>query len=179
MKKILFMFDKLLQVLMALCLAFMAILVFGNVVLRYAFHSGITWSEEMSRFLFIWMVFLGSIVALKDGSHLGMDLVVTKLPDRVRRIVLIVGQLIILYILGLVLQGSWKMTMDSLESKAPATGLPLSFIYGIGIVLSIGMIVITFTQMYKTISQHKNSSIKKIENLKEEQYRVQASGGEQ
>ncbi|WP_437125406.1 TRAP transporter small permease subunit, partial [Geobacillus thermoleovorans] len=45
---------------MAATLAFMCILVFGNVVLRYGFNSGITWSEEMSRFLFIWMSFFGA-----------------------------------------------------------------------------------------------------------------------
>src|SRR2546423_2066887 len=44
----------------------MMILVFGNVVLRYALNSGITMSEEMSRWLFVWMTFLGAIVALKE-----------------------------------------------------------------------------------------------------------------
>lgn len=179
MQKIILIIDKLLDVLMALCLAFMSILVFGNVVLRYVFHSGITWSEEMSRFLFIWMVFLGSIAALKEGNHLGMDVIFRKLPTYVQRVVLVIGQVIILYILWLVLQGSWKMTMSSLESKAPATGLPLSFVYGIGIVLSIGMFGVILVQMYQTIFQYKIHSSVETEKSKEEMYRVEASGGEQ
>ena len=64
----------------ALCLAVMVVLVFGNVVLRYAFNSGITISEELSRWLFVWLTFVGAVVALRDHAHLGMDSVVSRLP---------------------------------------------------------------------------------------------------
>lgn len=78
-------FSTILNIAIALSLALMAILVFGNVVLRYAFNSGITWSEEMSRFLFVWMVFLGAIAALKDNMHLGMDIVINFLPKAAKK----------------------------------------------------------------------------------------------
>ena len=58
----------------------MVVLVFGNVVLRYAFNSGITVSEELSRWLFVWLTFVGAVVALRDHAHLGMDSVVSRLP---------------------------------------------------------------------------------------------------
>jgi TRAP-type C4-dicarboxylate transport system permease small subunit len=61
MKKMNDLFMKFLNIFIAAALAMMAILVFSNVVLRYVFNSGITWSEEMSRFLFIWSTFLGAI----------------------------------------------------------------------------------------------------------------------
>jgi TRAP-type transport system small permease protein len=153
MRKIVPMLDKLLHVLMALCLAFMAILVFGNVVLRYAFHSGITWSEEMSRFLFIWMVFLGAIGALKDNDHLGVDTLLKKLPLSVKRVVFILSNVIVLYILWLLLDGSWKITISNLQSRAPATNLPLAYVYGIGIVVSIGMGVIVLFNIYRAFFQ--------------------------
>ena len=53
--------------MIALCLALMVVMVFGNVVLRYGFNSGITVSEELSRWLFVWMTFLGAIVALRGA----------------------------------------------------------------------------------------------------------------
>ncbi len=52
----------------------MVVLVFGNVVLRYAFNSGITVSEELSRWLFVWLTFVGAVVALRDHAHLGHGL---------------------------------------------------------------------------------------------------------
>ena len=63
----------LLKFLIALFLAIMVVLVFGNVVLRYAFNSGITVSEELSRWLFVWLTFLGAIVAMREHGHLGVD----------------------------------------------------------------------------------------------------------
>jgi TRAP-type transport system small permease protein len=56
-------FRHLGETLLALCLAGMVIAVFGNVVLRYGFNSGINASEELSRLLFVWMVFLGATLA--------------------------------------------------------------------------------------------------------------------
>ncbi len=54
------------NLLIALALAVMVVMVFGNVVLRYAFNSGIAISEEVSRWLFVWITFLGAIVAVRD-----------------------------------------------------------------------------------------------------------------
>ena len=69
-----------LEGLMALMLAIMVVMVFGNVVLRYGFNSGITVSEEVSRWLFVWMTFLGAIVAVREHGHLGTDMLVARLP---------------------------------------------------------------------------------------------------
>src|SRR6218665_1097510 len=65
---------------LVLGLAVMALMVFANVVLRYAFNSGITLTEEVARFIFVWLTFIGAIVALRQGTHLGMDTVVSRLP---------------------------------------------------------------------------------------------------
>ena len=61
-------------------LALMVIMVFSNVVLRYVFNSGITASEELSRFCFLWLIFVGSVLAMKEGGHLGVDSLVVRLP---------------------------------------------------------------------------------------------------
>ena len=54
-------------------LALMVVLVFGNVVLRYGFNSGIAVSEEVSRYLFIWLTFIGAVIAVHEHAHLGVD----------------------------------------------------------------------------------------------------------
>ena len=58
------------HILMALCLGVMAVAVFFNVVLRYGFGSGIPASEELSRLLFVWMVFIGAAAAYPAGEHM-------------------------------------------------------------------------------------------------------------
>lgn len=142
----------------ALSLSLMAILVFGNVVLRYLFNSGITWSEEMSRFLFVWMVFLGAIAALKENMHLGVDIVTNALPKTWKKIFFVISNLLVLWVLWLVLEGSWKMTLLNMVSKAPATGLPLSYVYGIGIVMSVAMAIIVLGNLYKVLTNKASDS---------------------
>jgi TRAP-type C4-dicarboxylate transport system permease small subunit len=150
-EKILRMLNRVLNGAIAFSLAFMAILVFGNVVLRYLFNSGITWSEEMSRFLFVWMTFLGAIGALKDNEHLGIDMFVKKLSPLMKKAVFVLTNGIVLYVLWLVLDGSWKMTLINMDSMAPATGLPLAYVYGIGIVMSICMAIIIVFNLYRVL----------------------------
>ncbi len=76
-------FDQYCKLLTFLCvcaLAIMVVLVFGNVVLRYGFNSGLTMSEELSRWLFVWLTFMGAVVALNERTHLGTDMMVARLP---------------------------------------------------------------------------------------------------
>ncbi|RBW70944.1 TRAP transporter small permease [Bacillus taeanensis] len=150
-------FNHVLNIGIAFSLIAMAVLVFGNVVLRYAFNSGITWSEEMSRFLFVWLVFLGAIAAFKDNMHLGVDIVTNMLPEKVKKIAFVISNLLVLYVLWLLLEGSWKMTLLNMSSLAPATKIPLGFVYGIGIVASIGMGAIAIINFYKAF-RGKNKS---------------------
>ncbi len=143
--------EKLLNIFMAAALGFMVILVFGNVILRYLFNSGITWSEEMSRYLFVWLTFLGAIGAFKSKEHLGVDMLVRRLPRGAKKAVLVVSDLLMLFVLFLVMEGSWKMTVINMDSKAPATGLPLSFVYGTGILVSLAMGLILINNLYKVL----------------------------
>lgn len=143
--------EKTLNVIMAIALAIMVVLVFGNVVLRYLFNSGITWSEEMSRYLFVWLTFLGAISAFKNNEHLGVDMVIKRLPIKMKKVTLVISDLIILFVLILILDGSWKMTLLNIDSKAPATGMPLAFVYGTGIVVSVSMGLMVFNNLYRII----------------------------
>ncbi|WPZ16983.1 TRAP transporter small permease [Geobacillus subterraneus] len=177
MRRIGKLLDTTLNVLMAATLALMCILVFGNVVLRYGFNSGITWSEEMSRFLFIWMSFFGAIGALKDNDHLGVDTLLRKLPPRAKQVVFLISNAIVLYVLYLLLDGSWKITLSSMGSRAPATGLPMAFIYGTGLVVSIGMGIITLFHMYQAL--FRPGAIDELTKMKESEEEImEAAHGE-
>lgn len=151
MKKLTVSLTSLLNGLMIVTLSSMAILVFGNVILRYVFNYGITWSEEIARFLFIWLIFIGSIGALKDNEHLGVDSLVKKLPLTGKKLVYVASNLLMLYGLYILFDGAWRMTLVSKEVLAPATGLPLSYIYGLGVVVSVGMAIVLLVNLYRAL----------------------------
>lgn len=136
---------------MVIGLSLMAILVFANVVLRYVFNSGITWSEELSRYLFIWLIFLGAIAALKDNQHLGVDMIVKKLSPGLRKIAFLLSNGVVLYILWLVFEGSWKITLLNVNADSPALGIPMSYVFSAGIVMAVGMGIITLNKIYQAL----------------------------
>ena len=73
-------FDRLLEVTLVVCMIVMFIFVFINVMLRLLLNSGIDISEELPRFAFVWMCFIGGVVGMRRHSHLGVDMVVAALP---------------------------------------------------------------------------------------------------
>jgi TRAP-type C4-dicarboxylate transport system permease small subunit len=143
---------KLLDGLIALALAIMVVLVFGNVVLRYAFNTGITVSEEVSRWLFVWLVFLGAIVALKEGGHLGSDMLVSRLPVMGKKICLVLGHVLMLYITWLVFSGSLAQVKINWEVEAPVTGASVGIFYSAGVVFAVSAGVLLLRGLWRVLS---------------------------
>jgi TRAP-type C4-dicarboxylate transport system permease small subunit len=152
MERILDLYCGLLKGVIALCLAVMVVLVFGNVVLRYGFNSGITVSEELSRWLLVWLTFLGAIVAVREHAHLGVDTLVRKLPAGGKRICFIINYCLMLFADWLLLAGSWRQTLINIDDRAPATGLSLGIFYFVGVVFGISTGVLLLYDLFRVVS---------------------------
>jgi TRAP-type transport system small permease protein len=152
MGKIVEGYFHLLKLVTVVCLALMVILVFGNVVLRYGFNTGITVSEELSRWLFVYVTFLGAIVAMREHAHLGVDSLVKRLPPIGKKICLVVSQLLMLFATWLFLQGSWLQTNINLHNAAPASGMSVGIVYAAGIIFSISVGFILLADLYRVVS---------------------------
>ena len=143
----------LLKVAIALCLAAMVVLVFSNVVLRYVFNSGIATSEELSRWLLVWLTFLGAIVALRQHAHLGVDTLVRALPPRGRFICFIVSYALMLYADWLLTLGSWKQAVVTYGDTAPASGISVGlFFYSSGLVFGVSAAVILLYDAFRVLT---------------------------
>jgi TRAP-type transport system small permease protein len=165
MTRVVDLYFTALKFLVALFLAVMVVLVFGNVFLRYAFNTGITVSEELSRWLFVWMTFLGALVALREHSHLGVDTLVKRLPPLGKKICLVLSLVLMLYVTWLLLQGSWEQTLINLDVKAPATGLSTGLFYGVGLVFGVTAAFILFHQLYRVVAG--KASVEELVMVKE------------
>ncbi|SDF46328.1 TRAP transporter small permease [Sporolituus thermophilus] len=142
-------FEAAVNGIMAVLLALMGIFIFTNVVLRYFFNSGITWAEELSRFLFVWLVFMGAIGALKDNNHLGFTSLVQKLSPALKKLCFFVSNILVVGCLWVLFEGSLKMTMLTTRTLSPATGLPLAYMYAVGILTSVGMFLVICCRIYR------------------------------
>ncbi len=109
---------------MALCLAVMALAVFINVVLRYGFGSGVAASEELSRLLFVWMVFIGATAAYPMGEHMAFTSLLLPLRRR-RTLMTVIAALIRLAVVaaaGMVAWGAWQQVVVGLDSRSVVLG---------------------------------------------------------
>lgn len=145
---------RFLEFLIAVGLAAMVILVFSNVVLRYGFNSSIVMSEEVSRWLFIWMTFLGALVAMHEHGHLGVDLVVSKLPRLGRKACLIVSHLIMLGIVLMLFVGGLEQTQINWDISAPTTGASMAIVHMSSVVFSVIATIILLNDLYRILTTH-------------------------
>ena len=130
---------RLIEGLLIGLLGFMVLLVFGNVVLRYGFNSGLVFSEEVSRFVFMWLTLLGALVALHDGAHLGMSSVVERLQPRGRRICRFVSDALMLGCCALLAHGTWKQVSLAMTDRSPVTGVPMGIVFSALLLCAVGM----------------------------------------
>jgi TRAP-type C4-dicarboxylate transport system permease small subunit len=149
---------RLLKLLVVACMAVMVVMVFGNVVLRYAFNSGISVSEELSRWCFVWMVFLGALIALREHAHLGLDSVVKRLPPKGQRICLVVGHLLMLFVCWLITKGSWAQAVINLDVTAPASGLSMAWFYAAGVVFGVSASAILLVELIQALRGRLNGT---------------------
>ncbi len=143
---------RLLEWTIALALAVMVVLVFGNVVLRYAFNSGITTSEEVSRWLFVWLTFLGAIVALKEHDHLGSDMLLSRLPRAGKKVCVLLGHALMIYICWLMFCGSLQQTRINWDVEAPVTGASMAWLSGVGMVFAVSAALLLSLEVWRLLS---------------------------
>lgn len=129
---------------MAVGMVVMLVLVFGNVVLRYGFNSGIASSEDIARFLFIWITFIGAALGIRENTHLGMDSVVKALPRKGKLVFAIISHFLMLATAIFLLVGSWQqMELNKDTAALGAVPYPLSWVYAAGVFgsVAIGLLV--------------------------------------
>lgn len=141
MEKLGKLFGSLMNNLLIITLAALCIIVFSNVILRTVFTS-LTWTVEVSRFIFVYFIFLSSIIALKEKIHFRVNLLVTRLPATMQTGLEIIGNLLILLALGIILAGSWKLVLINANAHSTVAKIPMPLLYGVGIFTSVVMGVI-------------------------------------
>lgn len=152
MQKAVEAYFQLLKIIMVMCLAGMVVLVFGNVVLRYGFNSGITIADEVSRLFFVFLTFLGAIVAMREHAHLGVDSLVKRLPRAGKKLCFIASHLLMLFATWLFLKGSWLQAEINMSVKSPVSGYSMGIFYGVGVLFGISVGVYLVYELYRALS---------------------------
>ena len=136
---------------MAACLGVMAVAVFINVVLRYGFGSGVAASEELSRLLFVWMVFIGATAAYPAGEHMAFTSLVDALRNRPLAMAVAAAVIRLLVLLGsaLIAWGAWQQVVVGLDSHSVVLGYSTALLPLPAFLSSLAIGVMALLQLIK------------------------------
>ena len=142
-------FYRLIEIILVLCMSVMLVMVFGNVVLRLFFNTGIDLSEEMPRFAFVWMTFLGGIIGLHRRSHLGVDMVVQALPIFGRKVCWAISQVIMLICALFIFYGTWMQHDIIAGNASPVAQISMLWVYGVSYVTGAAIALICLSNLLR------------------------------
>lgn len=140
---------RALEVVMVICMVVMLVMVFGNVVLRLFFNTGIDLSEEIPRFAFVWMTFLGAIVGMRRRAHLGVDMLVQVLPVFGRKVCWGISQAIMLVCCLYITYGTW-LQHDIIQGNAsPVAQISMLWVFGVSYVTGVSISMICASNLLR------------------------------
>ncbi len=152
MQRAIDIFYKFLEVLLIILLSGMAIMVFVNVVLRYGFNSGLNVSDELSRYFFVWLTFIGAVLTFRENSHMGVETLVMLFGRKGRIICMIASNIIIIAVSAIFFWGTWKQMPINASMAAPVTKMPMIWVYGIGFFTGTGVVIIALDRLVRLLT---------------------------
>ena len=120
--------NKILSPVISAAFFVLVVVTFAQVVFRYLIGYSLYWSEEAARYLFVWISFLGSAVALQKGVHIGFDVCVGKLPPNWRRYTRLFGDISVLAFQVFVTYQGILMVEQNMIQQSPALELPMGLV---------------------------------------------------
>ena len=184
MNNLLNKFFKLVDYFTGILTGLMVIVVFLNVILRVIFNSGLTWSEEMARYLFVYVTYIGAISAMYSNGHLSVDTLISRLNKKAQLVLYIISQLIIAFLMIILIKGSISMVTLNINSYTAALGIPYSVLYFSGVLTGVCIAILSLKNIINAIKNRENISKivtlqtldedidldEDIENLSDEEY---------
>jgi TRAP-type C4-dicarboxylate transport system permease small subunit len=127
--------------IMIVMMTVMTVVVFAQVLFRYALNAPLGWSEELSRFAFVWLCFLGTAYLVRGRQHLRVTVIEASVPRRVRAVLRVIQYAGALFCTIVFLLGGIGIVGNEWSQVAPATGLTMGYVYGV-IPVTAGLMVI-------------------------------------
>jgi len=131
-------------------LVVMVVVVFLQIVSRIIIQSSFPWTEELSRFLMIWLTFLGAAFSFQYGAHIGITLITNKIPKKLSAILQMIVAVLCIVLFAILMVKGYELVMKSASQVSPALGIPMNYVYAVipisGFLMTINVIDVTIKQ---------------------------------
>ena len=157
------------HVILAILLIVLTILSFGNVVMRYALKSGMSWSDEVCKYSLFLSGFFSIPCWIRYNTGIKVDALTELFPEKVKKALLYVTDVIMIVLLGVMTKGSINLvkTCQSVNQKSPALQIPMAYLYGL---ITFAFLLSIFRYVQMMILKHVPAEIEAAEgDLTEEE----------
>nr|WP_319490030.1 TRAP transporter small permease [uncultured Caproiciproducens sp.] len=137
------------EMLLAILGTMMVTVVVGNVFCRYLLHTTIPWAEELARFSFIWVTFIGTVLANDKTEHMQLDFIVNAFPKKISKFLSLIALLVVMVLLGFLIRGGIQYTMTQWDWMTSALHARAGLVYSIA---PISMLIMEFQFIARFIS---------------------------
>jgi TRAP-type transport system small permease protein len=121
--------EKIVQITLVGMVGVMTVIIIIQVFMRYLFLYSLSWSEEVARYLMIWVSFLGASLALKYGFHIGVEFVINRIPEKIRGWTNLVAKLGMLLFLIYFTIGGFRVSWAVRDQDSPALLFSMAYAY--------------------------------------------------
>lgn len=143
---------RMTEAVLVFLMAGMAAMVFTNVVLRYGFNTGINFSEEMSRYFFVWLTFIGAVITFRENAHVGVETLVRLFGQRGRLVCMLLTNVIILICAVVFFHGTWVQHPINASMTAAVVGISMIWVYGVGYISAGGIALIAAIRIIRILA---------------------------
>lgn len=142
--------NKTTELVTSTFLVIMVVVVFLQIVSRIIIQSSFPWTEELSRFLMIWLTFLGAAFSFQYGAHIGITLITNKVPRKLQAVLQIIVALLCIILFTVLMVKGYELVMKSTTQVSPALGIPMNYVYMVipvsGFLMTLNVIDVTLKQ---------------------------------
>lgn len=151
-KNLSFILNNLEDLIAAAFISVTTILVVINIILRYIFNSGLVWSEEVATGCFVWSVFIGAVAVFKHRGHVGVDIIVKKLPAGLQKAVQLITDIILVGLNGYMAYLSVLYISKSYTKMTPVLGISSVYISASVLIAFVLMTLYSIKFVWQDIS---------------------------
>ncbi|WHH59073.1 TRAP transporter small permease [Petroclostridium sp. X23] len=140
--------DKIEEWFVLSTLAVMGIVLTVQVFMRYIFNYPLVWSEELARYLFVWLAFIGAGYGVRHHIHIEMEAFYNKFPPTMKKIVTVTTNALAIFCFAYIIPYGIKFTIEQHSIASSAMGIPMSYVVA---AVPIGCIIVVLRLLIETI----------------------------
>lgn len=133
----------------------MVVVVFLQVLFRFALDQPLAWTEELARYLLVWITFLGSGYAMSVKAHPSVELLYERANGMVKRVMMVLSTAVILFFFWQIIVKSFEFIQRSMVQTSPALQIPMGYIYT---AIPIASVLFILNLLYVTVSQWRKEA---------------------